>query len=88
MVPARAGANEFRVGVFVVLGLAAFMTVLFLMTNPATFRGRYKVVTQVDRCIGDSQGRPRADAWGQHWPSAPIRRWRPTGVDITLRDRG
>lgn len=57
-VPPTAGARELRVGVFVILGLVGFITVLFLMTNPATFRGRYMLTTHVE----DAQGLRKGDA--------------------------
>ena len=57
-IPPAAGANEFRVGVFVLLGILGFMTVLFLMTDPATFRGRYMVLTHVDDASGVRRGDP------------------------------
>ena len=56
-VPPTAGARQFRVGIFVILGIVAFFTVLFLMTSPGTFRGRYMVTTHV----GDAQGIRRGD---------------------------
>ena len=56
-VPPLSGAREFRVGIFVILGIVGFFTVLFLMTNPALFRGRYMLVTEV----ADAQGIRRGD---------------------------
>ena len=57
-VPPTAKSREFRVGIFVILGIAGFITFLFLMTNPGTFRGRYTVLTQVN----DAQGVRNGDA--------------------------
>ncbi|MEZ4414562.1 MAG: MlaD family protein [Gemmatimonadota bacterium] len=57
-VPPAAGAHELRVGVFVLIGLISFMLVLFLMTDPASFRGRYMVMTLVDNAGGIRKGDP------------------------------
>ena len=57
-VPPTAKLREFRVGVFVILGIAGFFTFLYLMTNPGTFRGRYNVLTQVDNAQGVRNGDP------------------------------
>ena len=57
-VPPTAGTRQFRVGVFVILGIASFFTILFLMTSPATFRGRYMLVTRVDDAQGIRKGDP------------------------------
>ena len=56
-VPPLSGVREFRVGIFVILGIVGFFTVLFLMTSPALFRGRYMLVTEV----ADAQGIRRGD---------------------------
>ncbi len=57
-VPPLSGAREFRVGVFVILGIVGFFTVLYLMTAPALFRGRYMVVTEVADAHGIRRGDP------------------------------
>ncbi len=57
-VPPTAGIRQFRVGVFVILGIIAFFTVLFLMTSPGTFRGRYMVTTHVEDAQGIRRGDP------------------------------
>ena len=51
-IPPAAGAHEFRVGVFVLLAIVGFVTVLYMMTDPSTFRGRYTIVTRVDNASG------------------------------------
>ncbi len=56
--PGRESGREIRLGAFVLAGLLAFVAVLFLLTDPATFRGRYKVVTQVEDAGGIRQGDP------------------------------
>lgn len=57
-VPPTARAREFRVGIFVILGIAAFFTILFSMTNPAMFRGRYMMTTHVEDAQGIRRGDP------------------------------
>jgi phospholipid/cholesterol/gamma-HCH transport system substrate-binding protein len=57
-VPRDTGSREARVGFFVIVGLLSFVTVLFLMTDPATLRGRYMLVTQ----MVDAGGVRRGDA--------------------------
>lgn len=56
--PRESGANYARVGAFVFFGLISFVIVLFWMTDPATFRGRYKVVTTVSNAGGVRAGDP------------------------------
>ena len=57
-VPPLSGIREFRVGIFVILGIVGFFTVLFLMTSPALFRGRYMLVTEVADAGGIRRGDP------------------------------
>lgn len=57
-IPRDTGARHIRVGLFVVLGLASFLTVLFLMTDPAGFRGRYMLVTEMADAGGVRRGDP------------------------------
>ena len=56
--PQEGAAKNARVGVFVLVGLISFVVVLFWMTDPATFRGRYKVVTTVSDAGGVRSGDP------------------------------
>ena len=56
--PPLAGGSEIRVGVFVLLGVLAFAAVLFIMTDPAAFRGRYMVLTEVANAEGIRRGDP------------------------------
>ena len=56
--PPRASGREARLGLFVLIGLASFVTVLFWMTDPATFRGRTKLVTTMDDAGGVRGGDP------------------------------
>ena len=57
-VPPTAKMREFRVGIFVILGIAGFLTFLFLMTSPGTFRGRYTLLTHVNDAQGLRNGDP------------------------------
>ena len=56
--PPLAGGSEIRAGVFVLLGVLAFGAVLFIMTDPAAFRGRYMVLTEVVSAEGIRRGDP------------------------------
>ena len=57
-VPSSSGGREVRVGIFVLLGLVSFVIVLFLLTDPATLRGRYMLVTEVADAGGIRRGDP------------------------------
>lgn len=57
-VPRGTTGREARVGLFVLLGLVSFIIVIFWMTDPATLRGRYMVVTTVDDAGGVRGGDP------------------------------
>ena len=56
--PRGTGGKEAQVGLFVLLGLVSFIVVLFWMTDPATFRGRYMLVTEVGHAGGVRSGDP------------------------------
>lgn len=56
--PSAAGGKEVRVGVFVLVGALATLILLFLLTDPATFRGRYTVQTVLDDAGGVRSGDP------------------------------
>jgi len=56
--PRSSGGKEAQVGVFVLVGLVSFILVLFWMTDPATLRGRYMLVTEVDHAGGVRSGDP------------------------------
>ena len=46
-------------GIFVILGIAGFLTFLFLLTDPGTFRGaRYTILTHVSDAQGVRNGDP------------------------------
>jgi phospholipid/cholesterol/gamma-HCH transport system substrate-binding protein len=57
-VPRDGGGREVRVGIFVLIGLISFVIILFLMTDPATLRGRYMVVTTLENAGGVRKGDP------------------------------
>jgi phospholipid/cholesterol/gamma-HCH transport system substrate-binding protein len=51
-------ARDVRVGIFVVLGVLAVIFALFLLTDPASMRGRYMLVTAVPDAGGVRRGDP------------------------------
>ena len=57
-VPRGTKGREASVGLFVLLGLISFVVVIFWMTDPATLRGRYMLVTTVDDAGGVRSGDP------------------------------
>jgi len=58
LVPRRGGAREARVGAFVLAGVVAVLTALFLLTDAGTFRGRYTLRTVVPNAEGLRKGDP------------------------------
>lgn len=56
--PRNTSGKEAQVGVFVLVGVITFIVVLFWMTDPATFRGRYMLVTEVTNAGGVRSGDP------------------------------
>jgi phospholipid/cholesterol/gamma-HCH transport system substrate-binding protein len=56
LTPSRFLDRELRVGVFVILGVAAVLTALFTLTDAALFRGRYIVRTVVTDAAGIRRG--------------------------------
>jgi phospholipid/cholesterol/gamma-HCH transport system substrate-binding protein len=56
--PPIAGGREVRIGIFVLLGVLAILLALFLLTDPATFRGRYMILTEVSDAGGIRKGDP------------------------------
>lgn len=56
--PSVAGGREVRIGIFVLVGAFAVLLLLFLLTDPATFRGRYMVTTQMLDAGGVRAGDP------------------------------
>jgi phospholipid/cholesterol/gamma-HCH transport system substrate-binding protein len=56
--PRRSANREVRVGLFVLVGIVAFLTILFTMTDVGTFRGRYYANTVVESAGGMRRGDP------------------------------
>lgn len=57
-VPKNQTRAELRVGIFVLLGLISVLLALFLLTDPSTFRGRYRIFTTVEDAGGIRRGDP------------------------------
>ena len=57
-VPSQAGKRQVRIGMFVIAGLIATIYLLYLLTDPGTFRNRYVVTTTVDDALGLRTGDP------------------------------
>jgi phospholipid/cholesterol/gamma-HCH transport system substrate-binding protein len=57
-IPQQKRGREARVGLFVLLGGIAFLATLYMLTDPATFRGRYMVTTSVENAMGLRNGDP------------------------------
>lgn len=56
--PRDRGRHEVRTGIFVLAGMLAVVGALFLLTDPASLRGRYILVTRVDDAGGIRRGDP------------------------------
>ena len=56
--PRDKAARDVRVGIFVVAGIIAVIAALFLLTDPASLRGRYMLVTEVPDAGGVRRGDP------------------------------
>lgn len=56
--PARSMHREIKVGLFVLIGVFAFLIALFTLTDVGTFRGRYYVSTVVESAGGMRRGDP------------------------------
>ncbi len=56
--PKSTGGKDVSIGIFVLFGLLAFVFILFLLTDPATMRGRYMLVTTVADAGGVRRGDP------------------------------
>jgi len=57
-VPERAGGREVRIGIFVLAGMIATITLLYWLTDPAFFRGRYMITTAIENVMGLNKGAP------------------------------
>jgi len=83
----RTRNRELWVGVFVVVGIVATMGLLFVMTDAATFRGRYIVTTQVPNAGGIRRGDP-VQMRGVNIGRVQRFRMVPEGVAIRLEIEG
>jgi phospholipid/cholesterol/gamma-HCH transport system substrate-binding protein len=83
LTPSRFRDREVRVGIFVILGVAAILTALFTLTDATLFRGRYIVRTVVP----DAGGIRRGDAVqmrGVNIGRVTAFRIAPAGVAVSL----
>ncbi len=85
--PATTGGREVRVGFFVLLGFAASIVLLFLLTDPAAFRGRYMIVTEMEDAGGVRRGDP-VQMRGVNVGRVRDFQIQPPGVAITLEVNG
>jgi phospholipid/cholesterol/gamma-HCH transport system substrate-binding protein len=81
--PPRGHEREILVGLFVIVGIVAVLTVLFTLTSPALFRGRLVVSTVVVDAGGIRSGDP-VQMKGVNIGRVSRFRLRPTGVAIEL----
>lgn len=58
VVPRERGGREIKVGIFVILGILSAIAVLYTLTDPATLRGRYLLVTALEDAGGIRRGDP------------------------------
>jgi len=79
--------REMWVGVFVVLGIIAVFATLFIMTDAATFRGRYIITTFVPSAGGIRRGDP-VQMRGVNVGRVQRFRMAPEGVGIRLEIEG
>jgi phospholipid/cholesterol/gamma-HCH transport system substrate-binding protein len=86
-IPQKKLRLEFRVGVFVLLGITAALFALFLLTDPSTFRGRYRISTVVEEAGGIRRGDP-VQMRGVNIGRVMSFTMAPQGVRITLEIEG
>jgi phospholipid/cholesterol/gamma-HCH transport system substrate-binding protein len=79
--------REMWVGVFVIVGILATLAVLFVMTDAATFRGRYIITTFVSDAGGIRRGDP-VQMRGVNIGRVQRFRMAPEGVAIRLEIEG
>jgi phospholipid/cholesterol/gamma-HCH transport system substrate-binding protein len=58
IMPRGQRTRDLKVGILVLLGMASALMVLFLLTDPSTFRGRYRIYTVVEDAGGIRRGDP------------------------------
>ena len=83
----RGRDREMWVGVFVVVGIVATMGLLFVMTDAATFRGRYIITTVVPNAGGIRRGDP-VQMRGVNIGRVQRFRMAPQGVAIRMEIEG
>jgi phospholipid/cholesterol/gamma-HCH transport system substrate-binding protein len=83
----RSRDREMWVGVFVIVGILATLGVLFVMTDAATFRGRYIITTNVPSAGGIRRGDP-VQMRGVNIGRVQRFRMAPEGVAIRLEIEG
>ena len=86
-VPRSKRRIEFRVGIFVLIGIASALIALFLLTDPSTFRGRYRITTVVEDAGGIRRGDP-VQMRGVNIGRVMSFSMDPGGVRITLEIEG
>lgn len=86
-VPRNKRRLEFRVGIFVLVGLISALFALFLLTDPSTFRGRYRISTVVEDAGGIRRGDP-VQMRGVNVGRVMSFSMDPQGVRITLEIEG
>lgn len=86
-IPRKKGRLEFRVGIFVLVGLLSVLFALFLLTDPSTFRGRYRISTVVEDAGGIRRGDP-VQMRGVNIGRVMSFSMAPEGVRITLEIEG
>ena len=86
-IPRNKSRLEFRVGLFVLVGMAAALFALFLLTDPSTFRGRYRISTVVEDAGGIRRGDP-VQMRGVNVGRVMSFSMAPQGVRITLEIEG
>ena len=83
----RGRDREMWVGVFVIVGILATLAILFVMTDAATFRGRYIITTFVPNAGGIRRGDP-VQMRGVNVGRVQRFRMAPQGVAIRLEIEG
>ena len=86
-IPRKKGRLEFRVGIFVLAGLLSALIALFLLTDPSTFRGRYRISTVVEDAGGIRRGDP-VQMRGVNVGRVMSFSMAPEGVRITMEIEG
>ncbi len=86
-IPRKKRRLELRVGIFVLIGAVAALFALFLLTDPSTFRGRYRISSVVEDAGGIRRGDP-VQMRGVNIGRVMSFSLDPKGVRITLEIEG